>query len=136
MLLEGMDSPYPIHKHVPFTRAHWLTRVRRSLLIALLLIVVSLTIGVVGYHMLGHMPWVDAFLEASMILGGMGPVAAMPNDAVKIFAACYALFSGLMLISTTGLLFAPWLQRLLYHTHRQARCDAMIDETGLKKDEG
>ena len=53
----------------------------------------------------------------------------MKNDAVKIFASLYALFSGLMLISTTGLLFAPWLQKLLYHTHRQARCDAIEEET-------
>ena len=122
--------PHPYTaQHVPFTRAHWLTRVRRSILLAVSLIAVSLGGGVVGYHILGELSWVDSLLEASMILGGMGPVAPMKNDAVKIFASLYALFSGLMLISTTGLLFAPWLQKLLYHTHRQARCDAIEEET-------
>ena len=115
--------------HTPFTHAHWLTKVRRSLLIAVLIVSVSLAIGVVGYHVLGPFAWVDAFLEASMILGGMGPVAPLTNDTVKIFASCYALFSGLVLVSTTGLLLAPWLQRMLYHTHRQARCDALKDES-------
>ncbi len=124
------EHPYQVD---PTTHAHWLTRVRRSLLIAALLVAVSLSIGVAGYHIFGGFGWVDAFLEASMILGGMGPVAPLTNDSVKIFAACYALFSGLMLVSTTGLLLAPWLQRMLYHTHRQAHCDAM-DEASRKKD--
>jgi hypothetical protein len=60
-----------------------------------------------------------------MILGGMGPIAKPGNDSVKIFAACYALFSGLMLVSTTGFLLAPWLQRMLYTTHRQAHSDVL-----------
>lgn len=109
--------------HHTFSHAGWMTKVRRSALMAFMILTVSLSIGVLGYHLLGGLPWVDAFLEASMILGGMGPIASMSGDAVKIFAACYALFSGLILISTTGLLLAPWLQRLLYHTHRQAQKD-------------
>ncbi|MES2983586.1 MAG: hypothetical protein V4735_00155 [Pseudomonadota bacterium] len=112
--------------HIPFTRAHWLGKVKRSLLIAAIMVSTSLTIGILGYHYLGALPWVDALLEASMILGGMGPVSPMQNDAVKIFASAYALFSGLALVSTTGMLLAPWLQRMLYHTHRQAHCDAVI----------
>lgn len=121
-----MTSKY---RHIPFTHAHWLTRVRRSLILAVLIVSASLLIGVLGYHRFGGLSWVDAFLEASMILGGMGPVAPLTNDAVKLFASFYALFSGLMLISTTGLLLAPWLQRMLYHTHRQARHDAMDDKS-------
>ncbi len=96
--------------------SHW-TKVRKSLLIAFVIVAVSLAIGVEGYHHFGGFSMVDSFLEASMILGGMGPVAQLTNDAVKIFASCYALFSGLMLISTTGFLMAPWLQRLMYRTH-------------------
>ena len=110
--------------HVPFTHAHWLTRVRKSLLAVAVLITVSLSSGVLGYHYLGPFGWIDAFLEASMILGGMGPVNPLTNDAVKIFAACYALVSGLVLVSTTGLLLGPFIQRMMYHTHRQARTDA------------
>jgi hypothetical protein len=115
--------------HVPFSHAHWLTRVRRSLITAALLIAVSLAIGVLGYHYLGHLPWVDALLEASMILGGMGAIAPMESVGVKLFASFYALFSGLILLSITGLLLAPWIQRMLYHTHRQARQDAKREET-------
>ena len=119
----------PLLPHNPTdTPTHWLTDVRRSMLTAAVLVALSLTIGVEGYHRLGGLGWVDSLLEASMILGGMGPVAPMANDAVKVFAALYALFSGLMLITTTGLLIAPWLHKLLYHTHRQARSDAMKDE--------
>lgn len=114
--------------HVPFSHAHWLTRVRKSILTAVFIVGTSLIIGIVGYHVLGNLPWVDALLEASMILGGMGPVAQMQNEGVKIFASFYALFSGLILVSTTGLLLAPWLQRLFYHTHRQARADAKHEE--------
>lgn len=120
-----------IHQHIPFTHERWRSNVRRATLLALLVVAVSLGIGVTGYHTLGHLPWVDALLEASMILGGMGPVAPMTGNAVKIFASIYALFSGLMLISTTGLLLAPWMHRLIYRTHRQARCDAEL-ETGKK----
>lgn len=119
-------------QHQPFTHAHWLTKLRRALLIAFIIVSISLTIGVLGYHLLGGLNWVDAFLEASMILGGMGPVATMNNDAVKIFASLYALFSGLILISTTGLVLAPFLQRTLYHSHRQARIDALNEESRHK----
>lgn len=114
--------------HQPFTHSHWLTQVRRSLLLALCIVATSLAIGVVGYHTIGGLAWVDALLEASMILGGMGAIAPMSNDAVKIFASIYALYSGLVILSTTGLLLAPWIQRMLYHTHRQARVDALRDE--------
>ena len=90
--------------------------------------VFSLSGGIIGYHFLGHLNWVDSLLEASMILGGMGPVAAMSNDEVKIFASLYALFSGLVILTTSGIILAPWLHRLMYHTHRQARRDALNEE--------
>ncbi len=106
---------------------------RRSLAVAGVMVSVSLAIGVSGYHYLGGLHWVDALLEASMILGGMGPVSPLTNDTVKIFASCYALFSGLALVSTTGMLLAPWLQRMMYHTHRQAHCD-VVEEQRAKKD--
>lgn len=121
-----MNEPF---KAPPFTHTRWLSRMRCSLLGAAVIIVFSLGFGVFGYHLIGGLSWVDALLEASMILSGMGPVAPLTSDAVKIFASVYALFSGLILISTTGLLLAPWLQRLFYHTHRQAQRDH-IRESG------
>ncbi len=117
---------HPAHK--PYNLREWRESVLRSCLLAVAIILLALLVGVLGYHLLGGLGWVDAFLEASMILGGMGPVATMSNDAVKLFASFYALISGLMLVSTTGLLFAPWLQRLFYHTHRRARRDARAEE--------
>src|SRR4051812_19218221 len=87
---------------LPFDK--WLRRVIRSIGLALAAVGGALGVGVLGYHELGHLPWVDSLLEASMILGGMGPVAPMSNDAVKLFASAYALFSGLVLIGTMGIL--------------------------------
>lgn len=110
------------------TPHRWFTQVRRSVTLAVCIIVVSLAIGIVGYHFLGGLSWIDAVLEAAMILGGEGPIAPMQNDAVKLFASGYALYSGLVLLSTTGLLLAPWLHQIMYHTHRQARRDAQRDE--------
>ena len=66
-----------------------------------------------------------------MILGGMGPIAPMNNDSVKLFASLYALYSGLVILSTMGMLLAPWLHKLMYHTHRQAHRDAKDEETKL-----
>jgi hypothetical protein len=78
---------------------------------------VALGIGIVGYHVLGGLSWIDAVLEASMILGGMGTVAPMNNDAVKIFASVYALFSGFVALSSMAVIIGPWLHRLLHHLH-------------------
>ena len=110
------------------THAHWLTSVRRSMLMAAAIVSISLAFGIFGYHHLGKLGWVDSLLEASMILGGMGPVAPLANDDVKVFASLYALYSGLVLLTTTGLLLAPWLHKIMYHSHREARHDAMEDE--------
>lgn len=112
----------------PPKRQHWLTQVRRTLLAAAGIIGISLLIGVLGYHFLGGLHWIDALLEAAMILGGEGPIAPMRNNAVKLFASVYALYSGLVLLTTTGLLLAPWVHTMMYHTHRQAAHDAKHTE--------
>lgn len=112
----------------PKTHTPWRSRVQHAFLLAALMVVLSLLLGVLGYHVLGKLGWVDSLLEASMILGGMGPVSPMQNDAVKVFASFYALYSGLVILSTSGVLLSPWLQRMLYHTHRQARADARAAE--------
>jgi hypothetical protein len=99
----------------------WLKRVAQSLWLAAMVAGVSLAIGILGYHTLGGLGWVDSILEASMILGGMGPVAPLANNAVKLFASAYALFSGLVLITTTGILLAPWLHRMLHYLHYEEK---------------
>jgi hypothetical protein len=79
--------------------------------------VLSLAAGTVGYHAIGGLPWVDAVENASMILGGMGPVGPMPTTAGKLFASCYALYAGVIFLLVAGLLFTPVLHRLLHHFH-------------------
>jgi hypothetical protein len=95
----------------------WLPRMCKFILFALLALGLVLGIGIIGYHVLGGLSWVDSLLEASMILGGMGAIAPMINDAVKIFASIYALFSGFVALSSMAVIIGPWLHRLLHHLH-------------------
>jgi hypothetical protein len=92
-------------------------RVVRHFLLALFVVVVGLGIGVLGYHCLGKLNWVDSLLNASMILGGMGPVDTLHSTAAKIFASCYALFSGLVFIGVASLIVVPFAHRLLHRFH-------------------
>lgn len=92
-------------------------RVSRHFLLALLIVAAALGIGVVGYHVLGGLGWVDSLLNASMILGGMGPVDQLHTDAAKIFASFYALFSGLVFIGVASLIVAPFAHRVLHRFH-------------------
>jgi len=73
-----------------------------------------------GYHFFEDMNWVDAFVNAAMILFGMGPVSILQTDAGKIFAGCYALFSGLMFITVTGIVLAPVAHRALHKFHLES----------------
>ncbi len=100
-------------------RVQWLWRLARSLRLSATIIGVSLLLGIVGYHFLGHLKWVDALLEASMILAGMGPVAPMHNDAVKIFASVYALSSGFVILAASSIALAPVLHRFLHRFHQE-----------------
>ena len=84
---------------------------------ALGLLVFSLGIGMVGYVAFEHLSWIDAFLNASMLLGGMGPVDPPKTSAGKIFAGCYALYAGLVFIVTAAVLCAPLLHRVLHRFH-------------------
>jgi hypothetical protein len=82
-------------------------------------VLVSLAVGVCGYHYLDSLPWVDSLLNASMILGGMGPVDPLKTTAGKIFASAYALYSGLALIAVVGLLLAPIIHRVMHVFHME-----------------
>jgi hypothetical protein len=85
--------------------------------IAISLILLALIIGIAGYHWIAGLSWVDALLNASMILGGMGPVNPLPNTGAKIFASVYALFSGLVFIAVMGIVFSPFVHRMLHKFH-------------------
>lgn len=95
----------------------FLRRMFNCLLIAALLVIFALGLGVLGYHFLGRLAWIDALLNASMILTGMGPVDRLESDGAKLFATAYALFSGLVFISLMALLVAPVTHRLLHKFH-------------------
>ena len=101
------------------TRRQFARRVLRHLLVALVAVLAALGIGVIGYHVLGRLPWIDALLNASMILGGMGPIDPLPSDAAKLFASAYALFAGLVFIAILGVLLAPFVHRLLHRLHAE-----------------
>jgi len=95
-------------------------RVIRHALSGLGLIAVSLTVGVIGYHVTGGFGWLDSLYNASMILGGMGPVSGditQTPAALKWFASFYALFSGLALLTSAGVLMAPIVHRILHRLH-------------------
>jgi len=102
-------------------RLFLLRRVGKTLVATAAIIAVSLIIGILGYHLIEGMGWLNAFLNASMILGGMGPVDTLHTTAGKLFAGFYALYSGLVLVGTAGLLLAPFMHRLLHRFHLENR---------------
>jgi len=99
------------------TRGEFAIRVMWHGTMVLTAVAAALGIGVIGYHAAGHLPWIDALLNASMILGGMGPVDQLTTRAGKLFASFYALFSGLFFIVATGMLLAPFLHRMIHRFH-------------------
>jgi len=110
------------------TRTRFFRRLGVNILLALLLIGASLFVGMAGYHWLGGLGWVDSFLNAAMILSGMGPVDTLQNDAAKIFAGLYAIYSGLLIVATTALILAPALHRLLHRLHVKDEQDPDDDD--------
>jgi len=99
------------------TRAEFARRVVGHFLIATLALTIALGTGVLGYHFIAHLEWIDSLLNASMILGGMGPVTELSSKAAKTFASGYALFAGLFFVAMSGVLLGPFLHRLMHHFH-------------------
>jgi hypothetical protein len=104
----------PVISHQQF-----LARLSRSGGVVLLLIVISLLIGMLGYRILEGMSWIDGFLDAAMLLGGMGPVHPPESFGGKLFAGLYALYCGLVVIFIAGLLLAPVAHRVLHRFHME-----------------
>ena len=98
-------------------RKAFIYRLGTSVGIAAGIVFGSLGIGIIGYHVLEGFSWIDSLLNASMILGGMGPVNQLQTAAGKVFAALYALYSGIVFLVTTGVVMAPVLHRFLHHFH-------------------
>lgn len=110
------------HKSHPIiSRGKFAKRLANVLFLTLGLVLVSLLLGMAGYMELVGLSPVDAFLEASMILGGMGPVAPNTTDAGKVFAGFYALYSGLLIIGLIGILLAPVVHRVLHTFHMDTK---------------
>jgi hypothetical protein len=106
------------HKSQPIVpRAVFIQRLGFNVLVVLALIAASLLVGMVGYRTTEGMAWLDAFLNASMILSGMGPVTVLVEPAAKYFAGFYALYSGLTLVAASGLILAPVVHRVFHGLH-------------------
>ncbi|MER3458907.1 MAG: hypothetical protein C4309_10040 [Chloroflexota bacterium] len=116
------------HRREPLlpTRA-FVRRVVRFGSAALALILGALGIGILGYHLLEGLGWVDALLNAAMILGGMGPVNELHTAAGKVFAACYALFSGVVFLVAVGVFLAPIVHRFFHHFHLDLDTDGSAE---------
>lgn len=99
-------------------------RLGRAMALGLAVIAISLLVGMLGYRYIAGQAWPDAFLNAAMILSGMGPVGELPTTGAKIFAGCYALYSGLSLISIVGIVIAPIVHRFLHRFHLETKKEA------------
>jgi hypothetical protein len=115
-----MIHRYEHHTQPLLPRLKFLRRLLIHGLAAAGVLAIALGIGILGYHLTEVMPWLDALLNASMILGGMGPVNELHTSGGKLFASFYALFSGVVFLASAGLVFAPLAHRLLHWLHLEA----------------
>ena len=112
------------HRSQPvLPRKLFIGRVISHSLVALTVVAVSLAIGVLGYRFIAGFSWIDAFLNATMILGGMGPVNELSTDSGKIFASFYALYGGVAFLAIAAVLIAPFAHRLLHSLHLEGAND-------------
>ena len=126
-----MSNPVVVRlerRHQPLLPVHrFVVRMIRYCLLGGGLIFGSLFLGILGYHWIVGLGWVDSILNASMILTGMGPVDKMETNGAKFFASAYALFSGVVFISAVGVLLTPAYHRLMHHFHLE------MDEGGKRR---
>jgi hypothetical protein len=106
------------HRNRPMaSHAVFLGRLANNVLVALVMIAIALALGMEGYHATEGLSWLDAYLNAAMLLGGMGPVDPLHTEAGKLFAGSYALFCGLLIVIASGVVLAPILHRVLHALH-------------------
>jgi hypothetical protein len=111
------------HHEKMLPRRLFLRRLAKYATISLSIILVSLIAGMVGYHLTEGYSWVDSFLNAAMLMGGMGPVGVLRSDAGKLFAGIYALYCGLIELVAIGIFAAPIVHRFLHHFHLEGEHD-------------
>ncbi len=105
-------------RKAPLATGHvFFWRLLRFVAFAQIIAFIALSLGVMGYHYIAEFSWIDSLLNASMILGGMGPMGELKTDAAKLFASAYALFSGLAFITISGIILAPVAHRVLHVFH-------------------
>lgn len=122
------------HAEPLLPRAAFFRRLVRHGVIALLIVLASLVVGMVGYHIFEGFSWIDAFVNAAMILGGMGPVNELHTTVGKLFAGFYALYSGIVFLVVAGVLFAPVVHRFLHHFHLEISADKKQNTHLQKRD--
>jgi len=106
------------------SRKKFYHRLARSAMLGISVVIGSLIIGILGYHIFEHLGWVDAFANAAMILSGMGPMGELKTTGGKIFAGCYAIFSGVAFLTSIGVVFAPIYHRFLHKFHLETAKEA------------
>jgi hypothetical protein len=108
---------YESKKRPPLPRAEFALRLGKHLLVVVALTLVSLGIGMAGYMGFEHLSALDAFVDAAMLLGGMGPVHIPVTPSGKLFAGCFALYAGLVFLLGAGVVSAPILHRVIHKFH-------------------
>ncbi len=116
-----MFNDYEQRNDALISRAAFMRRLLRSGSVAGIVVLIALLVGILGYHLTEHLSWLDSLLNASMILGGMGPVAELQTVAGKIFASFYAFFNGFVFLGVASVLFAPMLHRLMHRFHMEKK---------------
>ena len=116
-------KPYEHRSHHLLSWPRFFRRAGGHLLAGVAILACAVGIGTVGYHTAGQLEWLDAFLNASMILSGMGPVDRMEKPPGKLFSAVYALSCGLLFIGVIGVVVAPWIHRLFHWVHLEESGD-------------
>jgi hypothetical protein len=108
---------YETKKHQPLSKSKFIIRMANHLTAVLGLLIASIVFGMGGYVVFEHLSWTDAFLNASMLLGGMGPVNTPVTEGGKLFAGFYALYSGLFFIVSAAIILTPVMHRVLHRFH-------------------
>lgn len=110
---------YEHHRDRLLSQREFMRRLIRHGGWAVLVLVVSLVLGTVGFHYIADQSWIDAWLNSAMLLGGMGPIGDFGSDAGKLFASIFALYAGIAFLAGASILLAPMLHRMLHRFHLQ-----------------
>lgn len=119
--------PLRVRRPLP-SRRHFVAHLLRNGAVAGAFVAVSLTLGAAGYRSLAHLPWIDAYLNAAMILTGMGPLAVLTDPAAKLFAIAYALYSAMAFLTVAAVILSPVATRLLHRLHLDLDSDRPTDD--------